>query len=71
MNKQIELGKVWLPQEFIDMIENHRQYMLEANKDNDSYEVLLKADFSLYFSDFMMKNYSKLKGDKKNDNERI
>lgn len=61
MNCEIDLGKVWLPQEFIDMVENHKKSMLEYNKGNDSYDMLLNASFSDYFSDFMMKNYFKLK----------
>lgn len=61
MNKEIDLGKVWLPQGLIDMVENHRKSMLEYNKDTENYEMLLNASFSMYFSDFMMKNYFKLK----------
>lgn len=61
MNKEIDLGKVWLPQELIDMVENHKKFMLDSNKDKECYDMLLKADFSMYFSDFMMKNYFKLK----------
>lgn len=61
MNKEIDLGKVWLPQGLIDMVENHKKSMLEYNKDTEYYEMLLNASFSMYFSDFMMKNYFKLK----------
>jgi len=61
MNVEIDLGKVWLPQELVDMVENHKKFMLEYNKDNDSYDMLLNASFSAYFCDFMFKNYYKLK----------
>lgn len=61
MNVEIDLGKVWLPNELIAMIRNHKQSMLESNKDSYSYDMLLNASFSAYFSDFMMKNYYKLK----------
>lgn len=61
MNKEIDLGKLWLPQGLIDMVENHKKSMLEYNKDTENYEMLLNASFSMYFSDFMMKNYFKLK----------
>lgn len=61
MNCEIDLGKVFLPQELIDMVEEHKNFMIEANKDSNSYDMLLKLSFSAYFSDFMMKNYFKLK----------
>ena len=61
MNCEVDLGKVWLPQELVDMVENHKKSMLEFNKDSDSYDMLLNASFSAYFSDFIMKNYFKLK----------
>lgn len=61
MNKEIDLGKVLLPQGLIDMVENHKKSMLEYNKDTENYDMLLNASFSMYFSDFMMKNYFKLK----------
>lgn len=61
MNCEINLGKVWLPHELIDMVEKHKKSILKYNKDSESYDVLLNAPFSAYFSDFMMKNYFKLK----------
>lgn len=59
-----DLGFVFLPQELIEAIENHKKSMLEYHKDNDFYyAMILNASFSVLFTDFMMKNYYKLIGD--------
>lgn len=63
MNIEVDLGKVWLPQEVVEEIKKHRQSILDANIDKDSYTVLLEASFSSYFSDYMLKySYKLLEG---------
>lgn len=58
---EIDLGKIWLPNELVDMVDAHRMSMLEYNKHNhDVYELLNKADFGMYLSDFLAKNCYKM-----------
>lgn len=60
MNVEIDLGKVWLPQDLVVKVQEHKKFMLDSNKDNEYYDMLLNSSFSAYFSDFIFKNYYKL-----------
>ena len=54
--KEVEIGKIFLSEELIKIVEEHKNSMLEAHKDNpDVYNMLLKAPFGPYLSDLLFK----------------
>lgn len=61
MNREIDLGKVYLPEELIKMVERYQYCILSSNRHTDYHFILAKADFSTYFSDFIIKNFDKIK----------
>lgn len=54
--KEIEVGKMWIPDSIVDSVEQHRQNMILYNQDNsDCVRILEMADFSTIFSDYLLK----------------
>lgn len=64
--KEVELGKVWLPDTIVASVEKHKQNMLEACEGSDAYDLVKKASFSVMFSDYLLK-YGYALEDFKND----
>jgi hypothetical protein len=55
MLKEIEIGTIYMPEEIVSAVEKHREFMLNANKGKDSYDMLQRASFSMYFADYLYK----------------
>lgn len=53
--KKVEIGSIYLSDEIIRIVENHKKSMIEANKDEKYQEILKNADFGTYLADLLYK----------------
>ena len=53
--KEVNIGTMCIPNSIVEAVEKHREMMLEAHKNSDSYDFMLNADFGLWFSDYLLK----------------
>lgn len=51
----VELGSVMLPEELVKKVMEHKEKTIRTHVGTDMAELLRKADFSLWFSDYMSK----------------
>ena len=58
--REVDLGKILLPDSIIQKVEEHKEAMLLAHSESDCYESLKQASFSLWFSDYLLKYGCKL-----------
>lgn len=62
--KEVEVGKMWIPDSVLREIENHRHHMIDDNFDNpDVVRLVEQASFSTIFSDYLWKYGCKLLND--------
>lgn len=53
---EIKRGKLFLPDHFIEKVEEHKQFMLAAHASDDKiYSVLCAADFETWMMDYIAK----------------
>lgn len=52
---EVNIGTMCIPDSIVELVLKHRNVMLVANKNSDSYDFLLNADFGLWFSDYLLK----------------
>lgn len=53
--KEVNIGTMCIPDSIVDSVEKHKNMMLEAHKNSDSYDFMLHADFGVWFSDYLYK----------------
>lgn len=53
--KKIEIGSIYLSDEVIRIVEEHKKSMIEANKEEKYQEILENADFGMYLADLLFK----------------
>lgn len=53
--KKIEIGSIYLSDEVIRIVEEHKKSMIEANKEEKYQEMLENADFGMYLADLLYK----------------
>lgn len=53
--EKIEIGSIYLSDEVIKIVEEHKKSMIEANKEEKYQEMLENADFGMYLADLLFK----------------
>ena len=53
--KKVEIGSIYLNDEVIRIVEEHKKSMIEANKEEKYQEMLENADFGMYLADLLYK----------------
>lgn len=53
--KKVEIGSIYLSDEVIRIVEEHKKSMIEANKEEKYQETLENADFGIYLADLLYK----------------
>lgn len=53
--KKIEIGRIYLSDDMIRIVEEHKKSMIEANKEEKYQEMLENADFGMYLADLLYK----------------
>lgn len=53
--KKIEIGSIYLSDDMIRIVEEHKKSMIEANKEEKYQEKLENADFGMYLADLLWK----------------
>ena len=53
--KKVEIGSIYLNDEVIRIVEEHKKSMIEANKEEKYQEILENADFGIYLADLLYK----------------
>lgn len=58
--REVDLGNTYIPDSILSMVEKHKKEMLENYKGTDTYDILQKCTFSMWFSDYLLKYGYKL-----------
>lgn len=53
--KKIEIGSIYLSDDMIRIVEEHKKRMIEANKEEKYQKMLENADFGMYLADLLCK----------------
>lgn len=53
---KVNLGEVDLPEELVNAVYEHRAMMLYEHRDTEYHRILCQASFSMYFTDYLIKN---------------
>lgn len=53
--KKVKIGSIYLSDEVIRIVEEHKKSMIEANKEEKYQEMLENADFGIYLADLLYK----------------
>jgi hypothetical protein len=51
--EKVDVGNIWLTEKLICAVNEHKKFMLKLREGSDGYDVLLRADFSFWLSDFL------------------
>jgi hypothetical protein len=55
MMREVEIGSIYVPEEIVSAVEKHKESMLKAHEGTDSFDMLQRASFSMWFGDYLYK----------------